>query len=106
MMIIRNRTEADHVPSVRAEPTLDDQPEAPRPSAAGGLLMPGRLTVDADRCMGHGQCYVAAPGLLSDDDEGFVTLRGQSMEVPADLLLQARRAVAACPERAVTLAES
>lgn len=68
--------------------------------------MTARLSVDDSRCMGHGRCYAAAPGLLSDDDEGFVTLRGQSRPVPAGLLDEARRAVAACPERAVRLDES
>lgn len=55
--------------------------------------------------MGHGRCYDAAPGLLSDDDEGFVTLRGGSMPVPDGQVDEARRAVLACPERAVSLAE-
>jgi ferredoxin len=68
--------------------------------------MTARLSVDESRCMGHGRCYDAAPGLLSDDDEGFVTLRGQSMTVPGEFLDEARRAVAACPERAVQLVES
>jgi ferredoxin len=61
------------------------------------------LSVDEARCTGHGRCYDAAPGLLSDDDEGFVTLRGRSMEVPADQVEEARRAALACPERAVSL---
>ena len=65
--------------------------------------MTARLSVDEVRCTGHGRCYDAAPGLLSDDDEGFVTLRGRSMEVPADQVEEARRAALACPERAVSL---
>jgi ferredoxin len=65
--------------------------------------MTARLSVDAARCTGHGRCYDAAPGLLSDDDEGYVTLRGHSIEVPDDQLGQARQAVLACPERAVSL---
>jgi ferredoxin len=69
---------------------------------AGGL-MSARLSVDEARCTGHGRCYDAAPGLLSDDEEGFVTLRGRSMEVPDGHLGEARLAVAACPERAVRL---
>lgn len=63
------------------------------------------LSVDASACVGHGQCYTVAPNLLSDDDEGFVTLRGSSMDVPDDLVDEARNAVAVCPERAVTLRE-
>jgi ferredoxin len=61
------------------------------------------LTVDASRCTGHGRCYATAPTLLSDDDEGFVTLRGGSLEVDDDQLPDAEEAAAACPERAITL---
>lgn len=67
--------------------------------------MPAELSVNADRCTGHGRCYTAAPTLLSDDDEGFVTLRGRTMTVPGDQLAAAREAVAACPERALTLTD-
>ena len=62
------------------------------------------LSVDAGRCTGHGRCYTASPGLLSDDEEGFVTLRGSSMEVADDQLAAAAEAEAACPERAISLA--
>jgi ferredoxin len=64
------------------------------------------LSVDASRCQGHGRCYTAAPDLLSDDDEGYVTLRGSSMEIADDQLASAERAVTACPELAVSLARS
>jgi ferredoxin len=62
-----------------------------------------QLSVDAARCTGHGRCYTVAPDLLSDDDEGFVTIRGSSIEVPADKMGSAQEAVANCPERAITL---
>ena len=55
------------------------------------------------RCTGHGRCYSVAPKLLSDDDEGFVTLRGSSMEIADDQLADAEEAAAGCPERAITL---
>jgi ferredoxin len=61
------------------------------------------LSVDASRCTGHGRCYATAPALLSDDDEGFVTLRGGSLEVAGDQLPDAEEAVGACPERAISL---
>lgn len=64
------------------------------------------LSVDASRCTGHGRCYTVSPDLLSDDEEGFVTLRGSSMEITGDQLAAAERAVAACPERAVSLVRS
>ncbi len=68
--------------------------------------MATELRVDADRCTGHGRCYSVAPKLLSDDDEGFVTLRGSAMPITDGQLPDAEEAVAACPERAVTLARS
>lgn len=64
------------------------------------------LSVDETRCTGHGRCYTASPDLLADDEEGFVTLRGSSMEITDDQLASATRAVTACPERAVSLVQS
>ena len=62
-----------------------------------------RLTVDGRSCMGHGRCYLMAPDLLSDDDEGYVTIRGQAIDVPADQLEAAQDAAGTCPEQAITL---
>jgi ferredoxin len=64
-----------------------------------------KLTVDADRCMGHGRCYTVAPGLLSYDDEGFVAIRGLVIEVPEAQIDAAREAVESCPEQAVAFVE-
>jgi ferredoxin len=64
------------------------------------------LSVDESRCTGHGRCYTVSPELLSDDEEGYVTLRGSSMEIAPGQLAAAERAVAACPERALSLARS
>jgi ferredoxin len=61
------------------------------------------LSVDENRCTGHGRCYTVSPDLLSDDEEGYVTLRGSSMEIGDSQLASAERAVAACPERALSL---
>jgi ferredoxin len=62
-----------------------------------------RLTVHAERCTGHGRCYTLAAELLDCDDEGYVTLRGRSIEIPDGELMAARDAVASCPEQAVEL---
>lgn len=64
------------------------------------------LSVDESRCTGHGRCYTVSPELLSDDEEGYVTLRGSSMEIAGGQLASAERAVAACPERALSLVRS
>jgi len=68
--------------------------------------MAAELSVDAAKCTGHGRCYTMAPDLLSDDEEGFVTLRGSSMPIDDSQLADAEEAEAACPERAITLTRS
>ena len=62
-----------------------------------------RLTVDAAGCMGHGRCYLMAPDLLAYDDEGYVTIRGQTIAVPEDQVEVAEDAAGTCPEQAITL---
>jgi ferredoxin len=62
-----------------------------------------KLTVDGKTCMGHGRCYLLAPDLLEDDEEGFVTIRDQTVEVPADQVEAAEEAAGSCPEHAITL---
>jgi ferredoxin len=62
-----------------------------------------RIAVDGKLCSGHGRCYDVASDLLSSDDEGFVTIKGSSAEVPPALEDQARQAVDWCPEQAITL---
>jgi ferredoxin len=62
-----------------------------------------RLAVDASQCTGHGRCYSLAPELLSPDDEGYVTIRGSSIEVPEDLRELADEVAGTCPEGAISL---
>ncbi|HEY8532637.1 MAG TPA: ferredoxin [Micromonospora sp.] len=64
------------------------------------------ISIDANRCMGHGRCYAVAPDLLSDDEEGFVAERGRSWEVPAELEASALNAADACPESAISIVQS
>ncbi len=64
-----------------------------------------KLAVDAGRCMGHGRCYAAAPELLTFDDDGFVTARGEVIDVPDAQQAAAREAAGNCPEQAIELLE-
>ena len=64
-----------------------------------------RLAVDANECTGHGRCYSVAPDLLTFDDEGYVTVRGDSIEVPADQAAAAEEAAGSCPEGAISLTD-
>ena len=58
-----------------------------------------RISIDPDRCTGHGRCYTLAAQLFDADDEGrgFVIAE----EVDEGLEAVARRAAENCPERAV-----
>jgi ferredoxin len=62
-----------------------------------------KLTIHADRCTGHGRCYTLAPGLLTYDDEGYVTIRGQVVDVPSEHRAAAQNAATSCPEQAVEI---
>ena len=84
----------------RARRQLDDDAHEPAARLGGGRV---KLTVDAAGCMGHGRCYQMAGELFSSDDEGFVTLRGRTIDVPADQVEAAEDAEATCPEQAITL---
>jgi ferredoxin len=61
-----------------------------------------RITIDPQRCEGHGRCWDNAPGLVEDDDAGRGVVRGDGI-VPAQFEEQARAAARACPEQAVIL---
>ncbi len=67
-----------------------------------------KLFVDDMRCQGHGRCYATAPDLLHPNDEDWHAELTQSDISAGDvrLLQQARRAVADCPERAISLQEA
>lgn len=62
-----------------------------------------KITVDGARCTGHGRCYALAPDLLGFDDDGYVTIRDQVLDVPDDQVADARDAADTCPEAAITI---
>jgi ferredoxin len=63
-----------------------------------------RVVIDSQRCTGHGRCYTLAPMVFSDDERGYGQVIGAA-EVPPEHEETARRAIGACPEHAITLAE-
>jgi ferredoxin len=63
-----------------------------------------RVEIDHDRCTGHGRCYTLEPALFTDDEAGYGQVIGDGT-VGAGHEDASRRAVAACPERAITLHE-
>ena len=64
-----------------------------------------KLEFNETLCRGHGRCYALAEDLLDYDDEGYVTARGQVIDVPPDQVEDARNAAASCPERAIAVLE-
>lgn len=63
------------------------------------------LSIDPERCQGHGRCYELAPEVFGADDEGYGVVLGDG-EVPAGLRERARLAELNCPESAIELVES
>ena len=63
-----------------------------------------KLTIDRDRCTGHGRCYTLVPELFECDDDGYgvVTVA----EVTDELAERARIGVVNCPEDAIALEEA
>jgi len=64
-----------------------------------------KLIVNGGECAGHGRCYTLAPSLLTDDDEGYVSIRDEYLDVPDDLRAAAEDAVSGCPEGAISLVD-
>ncbi|MEI4270284.1 ferredoxin [Klenkia sp. LSe6-5] len=63
--------------------------------------MSARLRVDPVACTGHGVCADLLPEAVVLDEWGYPLLAAG--ELPAELRRPARRAVAACPARALRL---
>lgn len=59
-----------------------------------------RITLDRERCTGHGRCYMLAPEVFDADADGYGVIRDE--DVAPGLEEAARRAAANCPEDAIT----
>ncbi|GHE76503.1 ferredoxin [Streptomyces spiralis] len=62
-----------------------------------------RIDIDRDRCIGAGQCALAAPNVFTQDDEGFSTLLPGKEDGGGDPMV--REAARACPVGAITVTE-
>ena len=62
-----------------------------------------KMHIDGEACRGHGRCYTLAPDLLEPDDEGYVTIRGSSIEIPEGKHGLAENVEGSCPEGAIGL---
>jgi ferredoxin len=59
-----------------------------------------KVSVDADRCRGHGMCLTLCPEVFSLNDDGYAVADPE--EVPAGLEESAREAIDNCPEQAIS----
>ncbi|MDT0328541.1 ferredoxin [Nocardiopsis lambiniae] len=56
-----------------------------------------RISVDYDRCEGHGLCAERAPDVFSLDDDAELRYHFEGAEVPGEHASAARAAVNSCP---------
>lgn len=62
------------------------------------------IDIDKDVCIGAGQCALAAPGVFTQDDDGYSTLLPGRADGGTDPM--AREAARACPVAAITVSET
>ncbi|MGV9759466.1 ferredoxin [Streptomyces tricolor] len=62
------------------------------------------IDIDKDVCIGAGQCALAAPGVFTQDDDGYSTLLPGREDGAGDAMVRA--AARACPVSAITVRDS
>lgn len=62
-----------------------------------------RITINADVCIGAGQCALTAPGVFTQDDDGFSALLPGREDGAGDPLVH--EAARACPVQAITVTD-
>ena len=63
-----------------------------------------KVSIDAERCQGHGRCFSLAPSMFDSDEYGNGVVIGDGVVAPENADL-ARLAAANCPEQAVLIEE-
>lgn len=63
-----------------------------------------KVHVDVERCTGHARCLAEAPDVFVLDDLGYNVT--EVYDVVVEFEEQATRGAMACPESAITIAES
>ncbi|MEU1071281.1 MULTISPECIES: ferredoxin [unclassified Streptomyces] len=60
-----------------------------------------RISIKDDVCIGSGQCALTAPGVFTQDDDGFSALLPGRADGGGDPMV--REAARACPVQAISL---
>ncbi|MEU0531616.1 ferredoxin [Amycolatopsis tolypomycina] len=60
-----------------------------------------QISVDRDRCEGHGLCAEQAPAIFDLDDDAELVHHFEGVEIPPEQLAAARTAVTSCPVAAL-----
>jgi ferredoxin len=60
-----------------------------------------KVTIDDDRCRGHGVCCTICPEVFTLSDDGYAVVADP--EVPPAVADKVREAVDSCPERAISV---
>jgi ferredoxin len=58
--------------------------------------------INSKMCTGHGLCYMTAPTVFVDDEEGYGQILSDGVVAP-EYERDAENGAANCPERAITL---
>jgi ferredoxin len=61
------------------------------------------VSIDPDRCVGHGRCYTLAPDIFDADEVGHAVLLVEDVSGQSEQ--RARAGEQNCPEEAITLTE-
>jgi ferredoxin len=62
------------------------------------------IDIDRDACIGAGQCALAAPGVFTQDDDGFSTVLPGREDGGGEPMV--REAARACPVAAISVSET
>jgi len=60
-----------------------------------------KVEIDLNKCSGHARCFMVDPELFDLDESGYAL--HARVDIPEGDESKARDAVAACPERAISL---
>jgi ferredoxin len=65
-----------------------------------------RVSIDNEKCTGHGRCYALSPNVFEADDDGYGQLVDPSGAIDSDAARAAAQlGVDGCPENAITITD-